>query len=289
MKKIFLMPFIIIMMSLIPLTAHCEEESGYLYSVIDSEITITGYSGTPESLVIPSSIDGMPVTSIRDNAFFNCHSLKNISLPSTLKTMGHHCFYDCSALEEITLPCSITQIGMGCFGRCCSLKKVVLPDSVKILPDSCFRRCTSLTDLLIPQSVTEIEKFCFCGCSSLRYISLSGNLQNIGTGAFYMCESLDNIYLPQSVESIGMEALGYLTDNKLSDLKIISYPDSVAEAYANENGISFSDAPESAAAFDPSTSQNAPVKLPPALVVSGGLLFLLTALIALKRYATSAK
>ena len=66
MKKIFLMPFIIIMMSLIPLTAHCEEESGYLYSVIDSEITITGYSGTPESLVIPSSIDGMPVTSIWD-------------------------------------------------------------------------------------------------------------------------------------------------------------------------------------------------------------------------------
>ena len=46
--------------------------------------------------------------------------------------------------------------------------------------------------------------------------------------------------------------------------------------------------PESAAAFDPSTSQNAPVKLPPALVVSGGLLFLLTALIALKRYAASA-
>lgn len=275
--------FILLLCFCIPAPVYGEGSGDYTYSVIGGEITITGFTDTPESLDIPSYIDDLPVTSIRDNAFFNCTSLKNITLPETLKAMGHHCFYDCSQLQEIHLPNSITSIGMGCFDRCTSLKKAVLPASLKTLPDSCFRRCTSLTDIMIPQSINEIEKFCFCGCSSLKYISLSGNLTKIGTGAFYMCDDLSNIYIPKSVEMIGTYALGYETENTLSGLNILGSPDSCAEEYADENGIAFSGSPEAIDAFDPAKSGNAPVKLPPVLAAAGGLLFLLTAFIALKR------
>ena len=285
MKKLLILPVILLILRLIPcFGAECAETGSYTYTVIGEEVTVTGFTGEPVILDIPPYIENLPVTSVRDNAFYCCDSLRCISLPATVKTMGHHCFYGCSSLDKVTLPARLETMGMGCFEGCSSLTGVILPDTLRALPDSCFRMCTGLTGIMIPQSVNEIEKFCFCGCTSLSYVSLSGELTAVGIGAFYQCDKLDMMYIPPSVKNIGTEALGFTTGGIRTGLSLIGAEDSAAEDYAGKNGISFSASPEAVQAFDPAESKNAPVKLPPALAASGGLLFLLTALIALRQY-----
>lgn len=285
MKKLLILPVFLLMLWLFPSISTSSAEAGkYTYTVIGQEVTVTGFTGEPEILDIPPYIEDLPVTSVRDNAFYRCTSLRCISLPATVKTMGHHCFYGCTALTDAALPKRLESIGMGCLEGCTSLKSITLPETLETLPDSCFRQCTSLSEMMIPQSITEIEKFCFCGCRSLDYISLSGKLRTIGIGAFYQCDRLDTAYIPPSVEDIGAEALGFTTGGIRTGITIIGAADSAAEDYADENGLSFSASPEAVQTFEPADSENAPVKLPPALAASGGLLFLLSALIALKQY-----
>ena len=290
MKKVFILPILLIILWIYPpLGSICTENGNYTYTVIGDEVTVTGFTGKPEILDIPPYIENLPVTAVRDNAFYCCTSLRRISLPATIKTMGHHCFYGCDALTDIILPKRLESLGMGCFEGCSALSDIILPDTLKVLPDSCFRRCSGLTELMIPQQVTEIEKFCFCGCSSLSYVSLSGKLKTIGIGAFYQCDRLDIIYIPPSVEDIMTEALGFTTGGRKTDVTVIGAKGSAAERYAAENDIAFSASPETVQTFDPASSENAPVRLPAALAASGGLLFLLTALIALKQYLRERK
>lgn len=285
MKKLLILPIILLIFRLIPcFGADCAGSGSYTYTVIGGEVTVTGFTGEPVILDIPPYIEGLPVTSVRDNAFYRCDSLRSINLPDTVKTMGHHCFYGCSSMERVKLPGQLETMGMGCFEGCSSLTAVTLPDTLGVLADSCFRLCTGLTDIMIPQSVTVIEKFCFCGCTSLSYVSLSGQLTTVGIGAFYKCDKLDMMYIPPSVKNIGTEAFGFTTGGIRTGLSLIGAEDSSAEDYAGKNGISFSASPEAVQTFDPAKSKNAPVKLPPALAASGGLLFLLTALIALRQY-----
>ncbi len=289
MKKNAILPLILILTLIVPMRADSSDNGDITYTVIDGKVTVTGFSGEPEELVIPQYIENFPVTEIRDNAFCRCTTLRNITLPNTLKEIGHHAFFGCISLESITLPQQTEKLGMGCFESCTSLKEAHLSDSLIILPDSCFRSCISLKSIVISQNTTEIEKFCFCGCSSLDYVSLNGKLQTIGLGSFYMCDAMNNIYIPPFVTSIGSEALGYGKGGIKLPMKITGSGDSAAEDYASTNDIDFSDAPETAATFVPAKTNNAPVELPAALAASGGLFFILTALLALRQYLRSRK
>jgi hypothetical protein len=219
------------------------EELKYTYTVIRNEAIITGYRGNPEKIKLPEKIDGCLVTEIRDNAFFDCKSLKEIEFPDTLERIGHHSFYACISLESVNIPESVESVGTGSFCGCTSLSKAEIDADIEYLPESCFRACTSLTEITVPESVDYIGDYCFSGCTSLSYVSLGEKTEKIGKGAFYMCSSLGRIYIPPCVNTIGERALGYIPENNEPVLKkdfyIMGGEKSTAENYADENNIKF--------------------------------------------------
>lgn len=261
-----------------------EEAAGYEYTVINGEVTVIGFTGEPEYIGIPEFIEGCPVTEVRDNAFYNCTSLRSISLPDTIIKIGHHSFYGCYSLESIVLPAELEELGMGCFCGCTELKEVKLPDTLRVLPDSCFRVCTSLKDVILPGEVTAVEKFCFAGCTGLESINLGDSLQELGDRALFMCDSLESLYIPPSVERIGTEAAGYSSDGKSiseTGVLILGAKDSAAQRYAGENGLSFRAAAETADVFAEAYDAE-PVEAPKGAVYLGFLLFGALAVIALR-------
>lgn len=268
-----LIPFILsaaVFIFIIPYTSHAESDD-FTYTIINGEATIIGFSGHPETLEIPSVIEGCPVTEIRDNAFFSCSSLRSITLPDTLRIMGHHCFYACTSLEKIVLPPNLEEIGMGCFCGCVKLKEVHISDKLSVLPDSCFRSCTSLESIVIPQNIAVIEKFCFSGCTNLENVSLSGRLEQIGSYSFYMCNSLRELYIPPSVTAFGTEAVGFIpaadgaSPSSSDGFTIYGERDSHAHEYASSNNIAFSDSVETTGAMafirNAAASANPAIKL----------------------------
>lgn len=63
--------------------------------ITDCDINTTG------SVFIPSSIDGLPVTTIGDSAFLNCDSIENIILPDTITAILDNAFSNCGSLSQI--------------------------------------------------------------------------------------------------------------------------------------------------------------------------------------------
>ena len=138
--------------------------------------------------IIPDS-----VTTIGNNAFAFCKSLKEITIPNSVINIGNNAFYKCRSLTSITIPNSVTIIGKSAFYYCESLKEIIIPDSVTIIGCDAFYRCISLTSITISNNITSIDDFVFRYCTSLTSITIHNNVASIGYGAFSYCNSLKEI------------------------------------------------------------------------------------------------
>ena len=79
----------------------------------------------PENVVIPHKyVVGekiYSVTSLAENAFKNCTTIKRITIPNTVTNIGRWAFQYCSSLNGIDIPTSIVSIGMASTSSCNNL------------------------------------------------------------------------------------------------------------------------------------------------------------------------
>ena len=122
----------------------------FKYLFTNNQITGISLVDAPEDVV--SAVIPEFVTSIGDEAFWNCHDLTSVSIPDSVTSMGMYVFSDCEHLTELTLPNSITQIGA-----------------------YAMNNCTGLTALRIPASVTEIADTALSGCSNVTIYCADGS------------------------------------------------------------------------------------------------------------------
>ena len=88
-------------------------EFKYLTDLIFKEGINKKDAGCNKYIQIPNSI-----TSIEDEAFYNCKSLKNINIPNSVTSIGYCAFYNCTGLTNIIIPNSLTSIGYCAFYNC---------------------------------------------------------------------------------------------------------------------------------------------------------------------------
>ena len=171
--------------------------SGDTVSIVSCDKNASG------ELVIPSTYDEKPVTTIGDSAFRICKSLTSVTIPDGVTSIGGSAFSGCSKLTSVTIPESVTSIGRGVFSGCSSLTSVTIPDSVTSIGDRAFQYCSNLTSVTIGNSVTSIEGWTFDYCGSLTSVSIPESVTSIGKKAFAHCSSLTSVRIPDSVTSIG--------------------------------------------------------------------------------------
>ena len=184
------------------------------------------YCHSLSEMVIPSS-----VTSIGDWAFYDCRSLSEIVIPSSVTSIGDWAFSGCDSLSEIVIPSSVTSIGDRAFYGCRSLSEIAIPSSVTSIGDSAFSWCSSLSEIVIPSSVTSIGDSAFSRCDSLSEIVIHSSVTSIGKGAFSWCSSLSEIVIPSSVTSIGDWAFSGC--DSLSEIVIPSSVTSIGDSAFN--------------------------------------------------------
>jgi hypothetical protein len=222
------------------------QSEDYTYETNNAAITITAYTGPGGEVSIPSTINGLPVTSIGEFAFAYRTSLTNITMGDSVATIETGAFEGCSSLTSVILPNSLTNIGSVGFYGCSGLTNIVIPDDVTTVGGWAFLLCSSLTNISIGHSVSSIGDQAFGQCSSLMaitvdkantsYSSLDGVLFNgsrtgliqcpgakaadytlpgtvitIANWAFQCCSALTSISIPDSVSSIGDEAFSFCT------------------------------------------------------------------------------
>jgi len=212
----------------------------YTYTTDNGAITITKYIGPGGDVVIPSTIDEIPVAAIGYGAFWSCTNVTRIAIPESVTTISDGVFTGCDRLAAIavdpenpayrslegvlfnksqttlircpqtkagdyTVPSSVTRIDHAAFASCSSLSSVALPDTVTTIAPDAFYRCTSLTGIVIPRGVNRIASWTFADDWSLTNLTILGSITNVGNWAFYH-SGLSSLDLPDSVVSIDHHA-----------------------------------------------------------------------------------
>lgn len=130
---------------------------------------------------------------IPNSAFYACNSLRSLTIPESVTTIGDDAFGFCKNLASITIRNGATMIGKYAFSHCLSLTSIAIPDSVTTIGEYAFLRCEKLPSITIPTSVTTIGEGAFWLCDSLTNIDIPDTIMNIGKHAFYFCHKLTDI------------------------------------------------------------------------------------------------
>ncbi len=213
MKKlsvILLGTLLCICIALLPMETQAAETEGYLtYIIEDGEVTITDCDEDASGkIVIPDTIEGYPVTKLREYAFHECTGIKEIVVPEGFTVIPTAAFADCETLTKVTLPKGLTSIEKSAFSGCEALTSIDIPESVTSIGGGAFRFCRKLSAITIPNGIQEIKDSTFVYCNSLTDVTIPESVTTIGAEAFSGCPLSEDFVLPKNISSIGDGAFG---------------------------------------------------------------------------------
>lgn len=195
-------------------------DNGLEYEIKGGKVTITDYDGYASNVVIPSKIEGYPVTSIGEEAFSYYDScLENITIPDSVTSIGAKAFEDCASLESIEFPDSVTSIGPKAFEDCDSLEIVKIPDTITSIGSQAFYECENLKSVVIGDGVKKINHRTFAYCNNLKSVVIGDGVTSIGSYAFYE-GGIECVTIGDSVKQIGASAFDKYPWNE-SKIKIV--------------------------------------------------------------------
>lgn len=180
------------------------------------------YAGIKDTIDIPEGC-----TTIGQYAF-NGSSVKRVTLPSTLESLGGCVFSECHSLTDVYSNSPI--IGTQMFYRCENVTNVVLnnvvtigkqafnndqdalasrttkivglvlPEGLTSIGDHAFTRC-DITEIVLPSTLTTVGSSVFSGCTSLEKVVVLGPCT--GASMFQYCSALDTLVLTENFTNFG--------------------------------------------------------------------------------------
>ena len=179
-------------------------------------------------ITIPST-----VTSLGKGSFYGCHNIRTVNFPGgdtaaalDMRTDGYVMFGGSFTLNldrniTFTQGFSITPFK--------NVTIVNIGSHVTTLPDHLFYNCASLFNINMSNTVTTMGDYCFYGCASLGDFSscISTAITVIPEYAFAYCTALYSVTIPSNITTLHASAFWYLkgeNDNHYIELTIEDSP-----------------------------------------------------------------
>ena len=216
------------------ITASAEVETkksgNYEYTILkDGTAEIAKYTGKESKVTIPQKLGGKKVTSIGIEAFYGNKTIKSMTIPEGVTTIGAFSFNACENLTDIKIPKSVNELlsylsknpfvgtkwladqekknpmvivndilieGSKCKGD------IVIPDNVKKINGMAFYWDLELTGVTIPKNVKIIGHDSFRACYNLTKLKIQDGVKSIESCAFIACTGLKSVEIPDSVKTL---------------------------------------------------------------------------------------
>ncbi len=129
-------------------------------------------------------------TTIEDWAFVGSTALESIDLTG-VTSIGEDAFYYCTSLKSVAVPEGITELASTAFGSCYALEEVTLPSTLDVIGEFAFYNCLALKTVNIPGRVDTIKTCAFLNCPELKSLTIYDAVKTIGDYAFGFCIDAD--------------------------------------------------------------------------------------------------
>lgn len=196
-------------------------------------VTITKYTGTESTVILPSTISSWPVTKIGEDALKDNTTITSVTIPASVTEIGSNAFADCTNLTSVNYAgdwsnltiqsgnpavqdaaneqlfdfefiLNNTAVIVNSYNG--TAADVTIPSRYKGKPVTAIGHAaffnSAVTSVTIPDSVTSISDEAFINCPKLTNISIPNSVTYIGFSAFSSCTSLKSITLPSSLSFI---------------------------------------------------------------------------------------
>lgn len=198
-------------------------------------VTITKYTGTESTVILPSKISSWPVTKIGEDAFQDNTTITSVTIPASVTEIGSNAFAGCTNLTSVHYAGDWSNLTIQSGNPAVqdaaneqlfdfdftpdntaaivtnykyngAAADVTIPSRYKGKPVTTIGHAaffnSAVTSVTIPDSVTSISDDAFVNCPQLTNISIPNSVTYIGFFAFGSCTSLKSITLPSSLSSI---------------------------------------------------------------------------------------
>lgn len=223
----------------------------------DGGVSIVGYYGNETNIVIPSEVDGLPVTEIRFSSFDRNDTITSVYIPGTVKKIGDGAFSECSKLSSVVMEDGVEEIGIYAFKDCPNLRNITIPSTLVTVHYTAFDNTPWYNSLpngdvylgktyfkykgtlpadsavKIKEGTKTISKRAFINQTGLKSVEMPEGLTNIYENAFESCTYLNSVKFPSTLKTVEGSAFYFC-----SRLYNIELPDNVE--YLGTNSFLFS-------------------------------------------------
>ena len=200
------------------------DSSAFTYVNHGDSIEITGFNNSVSDVVIPSEIEGLPVTAISVGAFY-LSTITSIEIPNTVTSIGEMAFLGCTSLKSVKLSTGVAKIDKNAFGSCSALREVqVAKDNPNFssldgvlyskAQDTLVIYPAAKTDAAytIPGGVTSVAMYAFSENPYLETIAIPNSLIKVGDSAFFNCKNLRSVSYNGTEEEWNQITIGLLNE-----------------------------------------------------------------------------
>ena len=196
-------------------------------------VTITKYTGTESTVILPSTINSWPVTKIGEDAFQDNTTITSVTIPASVTEIGSNAFAGCTNLTSVNYAGDWSNLTIQSGNPAVedaakdaaneqlfdfeftpdntavivkhyrgAAADVTIPSRYKGKPVTAINNAafpnSAVTGVTIPDSVTSIPDAAFYNCGNLETIHIPVSVTFIGSYAFDVCPSLMTVTYPGS-------------------------------------------------------------------------------------------
>ena len=200
------------------------DNSAFTYVNHGDSIEITGFDNSVSDVVIPSEIEGLPVTAISVGAFY-LSTITSIEVPDSVTSIGEMAFLGCTSLKSVKLSTGVAKIDKNAFGSCSALQEIqVAKDNPNFSSlngvlyskkqDTLVIYPAAKTDAayIIPSGVTSVAMYAFSENPYLETLTIPNSLIKVGDSAFFNCKNLRSVSYNGTEEEWNQIAIGLLNE-----------------------------------------------------------------------------
>ena len=179
-----------------------------------------------DSIHLPATL-----TTISTDVFYGCSKLSKVNLDEGLVTIGTRAFNGCN-LKDITIPSTVTSIGNGAFKGNPTVSITWLPaecsigsdsdapfystssqvtsftfgDSVKVVPPYLCKNMSKVETIVLPPAVTSVGHRAFMYCTALKALEFPQGITTVAVSVLEGCTALETLIIPSTVATINQDA-----------------------------------------------------------------------------------